>query len=509
MLPTRFCLLAALALGLAHAGPMADLAEARRLGLPEPRRRDIIDDVVGGFEFLGDGIMEGFDSMGDFFIDFGEGVGDLGETIGEGFLDAWGETADFFAGDFVDFWTDDFVGFWVDFGEAWADIGAEMGEGIKDGLDATGDVFVDGWDGFVDGMEIAADWTADAAVTAWSATADFFEFIGCATLTVFGEDCTSCISGACNDSLDKETIAKIQAANALAVQDMEGSFDELVSGCATALEGCPSFDVCNEMYNMSEAAKVWLVERISQCNVCYQCLPFGSTQEGCKKILDIVMPDQCAGCTAAQQNMFNAFYSCSAIKVVHDSIASLGASYKEGADGREQLNQMCNYCKDCSDYEDELDGICSEWTHIKGGWDMKPPEIPASLTPPMVVINEDPDPPAPKGDWKEEYDAASSDGSSDDDTCKLPIELAIGAAKGKKAGKPSKEADACACAFRCTAEAEETGAVAWIYKASKKKGKNGKCTCLSTFSKAKCKKGTTSGLMGDEDLLKKVKKQCK
>eukprot|EP00497_Spongosphaera_streptacantha_P005376 TRINITY_DN6351_c0_g1_i1.p1 TRINITY_DN6351_c0_g1~~TRINITY_DN6351_c0_g1_i1.p1 ORF type:complete len:131 (+),score=36.20 TRINITY_DN6351_c0_g1_i1:216-608(+) len=129
---------------------------------------------------------------------------------------------------------------------------------------------------------------------------------------------------------------------------------------------------------------------------------------------------------------------------------------------------------------------------------MKPPAIPDALLPPMVEVKK-PEAPKPEGEWKDEVKPKGS--------CKLPIELDGASLKGDKAGKSKKVDDACGCAFTCT---RVDGAIAWTYKASKKKNKKGKMSVFVDLRQQKCVNDSklASGLMGDENLLKQAKKDC-
>jgi len=118
---------------------------------------------------------------------------------------------------------------------------------------------------------------------------------------------------------------------------------------------------------------------IAQCNLCYSCLPYGSTKETCQKALDQLMPNECEGCDENQQMLYKMWYSCSSLKAIHDGITQLGESYAEGGSGHESLDAMCNYCMDCSDYETELQNTCANWYYISDGWDCQPPEVPDIL----------------------------------------------------------------------------------------------------------------------------------
>jgi len=253
----------------------------------------------------------------------------------------------------------------------------------------TADTFMTVWDASLDGMKTAWEWTENTAITAWSEVEDLWEKLDCfieETVAQGGGLCLPCIEDQCNSSLDQKTIAQIETANNLAVMDMNDEFDSMINGCASAMQSCPTIQVCNDLKSISPETQKYLQKEIAQCNLCYQCLPYGSTNEGCKPALEQLMPNHCAGCSEAGVQMYKAFYSCSGLKVIHDSIANVGKSYEKGATGYESLNELCKFCEDCGDYQADMQQICSDWETIKAGWDREAPKIPQVLVPAGVVV---------------------------------------------------------------------------------------------------------------------------
>merc|ERR1719336_2342782 len=327
------------------------------------------------------------DDIGNMFIDMGDIVVDVGDV----FVDGWEEVEDFFTEDMVHWFEEDFVDFWVDFANLWADTAQDPVGVIEDFGDWTADVFTEGWDAVVTGMEEAWNWTEDAAVAAWEFSEDLFNKFGCLVEDWTGKSCIKCVKETCNATLDQETIDKIDQANSIALQDMDDEFDPLFNGCASAMESCPSIEACEQLNNLPESTKAFVKTQIAQCNLCHQCLPYGSTSETCQRALDQVMPNHCAGCTESQTAMCKVFYACSSIKMIHDSITLLGENYAEGAAGHETLDQMCMYCGNCSNYQAELQTTCSDWATISSGWDGQPPYVPDVL---VLEGTENPNPTA-------------------------------------------------------------------------------------------------------------------
>lgn len=358
--------------GLASA--RSDSGVARRLQgkrLAQPLRRSVVDDVFEPFD--------GFFSDFDGFI-----------WVGDVFADGWNAVDDWFSHDFVDWWETDFVNYFVKVGEGFEIAGETMYDEfhMEDIGTWTADVFTDGWNGFVYGVEESWDWTSNAAVDAWNWTDDFFNKMGCLVQNWTGLSCIDCVKDACNENLSDEQIKKIDSANAVAIMAMEDQFDPYLNGCATAMESCPSLDDCKAFDSMPESAKKWMGAQIGQCNLCYMCLPYGSTEEGCQKALDQVMPNSCEGCSDSHNAMYKAFYSCSSAEGMVDSVKKLGNSYKKGGKAHESMDNLCKYCMNCSSYTTSLEKTCGDWYKIsqpadQGGWDYQPPEVPAALMPPF------------------------------------------------------------------------------------------------------------------------------
>lgn len=340
------CGLLALAVLLpAHA---AEPSVVRRLRVEQDaldRRRNVIDSIVNPFEYVFNP-MDWIDDIGDFFVDVG----------------------DFFTEDVVDFMETDFVKFM----KYITPIG---------GLDDVD--WVKTWDDFVHAMEATWEWTENAAETVWEWTEEgFCEMEGFVGDVVEGESCTKCEMEHCEKEVDNETIEQIDSANAAALSDMNDEFDPLFEGCANAMKNCPSIEDCKALSALTGSTQQYVGSTIAQCNLCYECLPYGSTVETCQIALDTVMPNDCEGCTEGQQQMYNMFYSCSSLEALHDSIAKLGKSYSEGGKGYEFNNKMCDNCLTC--LEVELPDTCDDWKEISNphsGWDCMPPEIPNQLLP--------------------------------------------------------------------------------------------------------------------------------
>merc|ERR1719283_602074 len=240
-------------------------------------------------------------------------------------------------------------------------------------------------------MEDAWEWTENTAVTAWSDVENFFDMLECVVEDIFGYTCIECVKDACNSSLSGDLITQIDTANGVAIMDMNDEFDSMINACATAMESCPPLDVCTDLYNLSPATQQYVMTDIIRCNMCWQCLPYGSTKEGCKLALDQAMPNECEGCSESQLQMYQGFYSCSGIEVIYEAIEDIGEAYTEGADGYEALNEVCKYCANCSGYKEELQGVCTDWALIKAEWDCEPPHIPEVLIPEGVVLGESSD----------------------------------------------------------------------------------------------------------------------
>lgn len=351
----RFGLLALTVLPSAHAEPSV----VRRLQMEQDvfdRRRNVIDSITNPFDYVFNS-MDWLDDIEDFFVDVG----------------------DFFTEDVVHFMETDLVKFMKD-------IKAPIGGGLDD-VD-----WVKTWDDFVHGMEEAWEWTEGAAETVWEWTEEgFCEMEGFMDDIRNEEGCTKCQMEHCEKEVDDVTIDQIDDANAVALSDMNNEFDPLFEGCANAMKNCPSIEDCKALSALTGSAQQYVSSEIAKCNLCYECLPYGSTVETCQIALDTVMPNNCKGCTESQQQMYNLFYSCSSLKALHDSIAKLGKSYSEGGDGNEFNNKMCENCLTCLYVE--IPDTCDDWTEIKKqeryengqfvviGWDCMPPEIPNQLLP--------------------------------------------------------------------------------------------------------------------------------
>lgn len=322
-----------------------------------------------------------WNDIGDFFVDMGDWVINIDDV----FVGGWEAMDQFFTEDMVHWFEDDFVHFWEDVGKSFSGAASTEWDNFMDFTDMTGDWFVGAWDTTMDGMSSAWEWTENAAVTSWEFTEDLWEKFNCMVGDMAGLSCIECVKDACNDSLSEDLINQIDAANGVAIMDMNNDFDSMINGCTAALQNCPPAEVCNDFYNMSLASQKYVQPQIAQCNMCYQCLPFGSTRETCKVALDQLMPNECAECSEKQLQMYQAFYSCSGIQEMYDSIETLGQKYAEGESGYESLNKMCQYCADCSGYKQELRETCTEWAQIKQGWDRMPPAIPEELDPNGVL----------------------------------------------------------------------------------------------------------------------------
>jgi len=340
----------------------------------DERRRTVIKDMGEWMMNPDDVIADGWMAQGKFIM-----------NLDNVFVDGWEAMDQFFTEDMVHWFETDFVDFWEDVGEAFSGAASTEWDTLNDFTDMTGDWFVGAWDTTVDGMSSAWEWTENAAITAWEFSEDLFWSLQCKVEDLVmpedlvGQTCHKCVKDACNESLSEDLINQIDAANGIAIMDMNDEFDSMINGCTAALQKCPPVDVCNDLYNMSPASQKYVLPQLAQCNMCYQCLPFGSTRDTCKVALDQLMPNECADCSQAQLQMYQAFYSCSGIKEIYDSIEALGQSYEQGGTGYNSLNEVCKYCANCSGYKQELQEVCFDWAQIKNGWDRKPPSIPEEL----------------------------------------------------------------------------------------------------------------------------------
>jgi len=321
--------------------------------------------------------LNAWDDIEDVFVDMGDFIIDMGDV----FVDGWEDVEDFFTEDMVTWFEEDFVDFWVMVGDVFVDMPEEFMDGLEDIGEWTGEEFVTGWNSMIDGMTAAWEWTEDAAADAWAYTEDLFEKFECMVEDWTGKTCIQCVEDACNSTLDDDLIAQIEFANGIAIMDMNDQFDDLINGCAAGYAACPSVSACNDFANLPPSTQEYLKTEIAQCNMCHQCLPYGSTKEGCKVVLDQLMPNECEGCTEQEQAMYQAFYSCSGLQEMYCAIEKLGEAYEEGSSGYDSLNEMCKYCENCSDYKEELRTVCSDWATIKAGWDNQPPTIPEELIP--------------------------------------------------------------------------------------------------------------------------------
>lgn len=355
--------------GLASA--RANNNVARRLQgeqLVQLHRRNVIDDITEPFE--------------DLWIDIEE---DFLVPVGDVFKDGWDEVDTWFSTDFVNWWEDDFVNAmefifypWIEGGKLMVDKDTyiEIGE----------DVFIPMWNGIVKGLEAGWDWTKTAGVDAWEWTEDTWNKMGCMVESWTGSSCIKCVKDQCNESLSEETIKQIDSANGVAIMTMEDQFDPFLNGCATAMSRCPTQNDCKELALLPESTKKFVASSIAKCNLCYQCLPYGSTTETCQKALDQVMPNNCEGCSKSQNAMYKSFYSCSSIEQIVEGVEKLGESYMPGGQARDGLNNLCKYCANCSSYTGELRKTCGDWRTIsapveEGGWDYLPPVVPSALFP--------------------------------------------------------------------------------------------------------------------------------
>jgi len=318
-----------------------------------------------------------WDDIEDVFIDMGDWVIDMGDV----FVDGWDDVEDFFTEDMVTWFEEDFVDFWVMAGDIFVDMPEEFLDGLEDIGEWTGEEFVEGWNWMIDGMTAAWEWTEDAAIEAWNYTEDLFEKFECMVEDWTGVLCIECVEDACNSTLDEDLIAQIELANGVAIMDMNDSFDDLINGCAAGYAACPPISACNDFANLPPETQKYVQAEIAQCNLCYQCLPYGSTKEGCMVALDQLMPNECEGCTEQELAMYQGFYSCSGLQEMYCAIEKLGEAYAEGSSGYDALNEVCKYCENCSDYKEELRTVCSDWAMIKAEWDNQPPHIPEELIP--------------------------------------------------------------------------------------------------------------------------------
>lgn len=316
------------------------------------RRRNVWDDIENTFEDIGDVLV----SLDDVFVD------------------AWADVEEFFSEDMVNWFENDFVDFMNDFAHFW-EVEAWEAETWETFADIAVDEFTKGWNSLVAGLDAAWDWTEDA----WDDVEDFFEKMGCMVDGWTGESCTKCVKDACNEAIDQDTIDSIDSANEVAIMVIDEEFEPLFDGCAKAMENCPAVSDCQELYNLPASTQAFVAESIARCNMCYHCVAYGSTNEGCQKALDDLMPNNCEGCTVNQQNMYKMLYSCSSIESIVVGINKLGESYAPGGDAHDSLDSMCKYCKNCSGYKTELQQTCSDWAYTQEQWDYKAPVVPDVL----------------------------------------------------------------------------------------------------------------------------------
>lgn len=352
--------------GLAFARSENGVARRLQGEKVQLRRRNVVNDAFAPLDF-------GF--IGDGFV-----------WVGDVFEDGWNTVDDWFSHDFVDWWENDFVNFLEKSGEGFQTAGETTH--LDDVGQWSAGFFTDGWDGFVDVCEVSWDWTKNAAIDAYEWTDDFFYQMGCAAEMLVKVSCIKCVKDACNSNLSDETIKKIDDANSVALMAMNDQFDPFLNGCAQAMESCPTVEDCKAFNSLPESAKKYMGKQLSKCSLCYMCLPYGSTEESCQKALDQVMPNSCEGCSDSDNAMYKAFYSCSSVKSIVDSVEKLGNSYKEGEKAHESLDSLCKYCSNCSKYTESLKKTCGDWYTIsaqpeQGGWDYKAPEVPSALMPPF------------------------------------------------------------------------------------------------------------------------------
>jgi len=332
---------------LTLAGLSAGTDVSRRL-LNENRRRLNMWDDIGK---AGKDIAHGAEKAAN---DIANGAEKAGQDIAHGAEDIANDAADAakdIANDVVD-------------------IGNDIANDITKAFDKTG-------------LDDVWTWTENAAVTAWSDAEGFLKGLGCMVENEL-TTCTTCVRDACNASLSDDVIDSIDGANNVAIRDMNDEFDPMFEACASALAACPSVTDCDNLNDLPESTQAVVSKTIEQCNMCYQCLPYGSTQEGCKPALDQSFGSDCDGCTEDEQNLYNAIYSCSSLELINDSIAELGEFYAPGADGYDAMNEICDSCLNCSDHGTQLYNTCSNWSKIKHGWDRTPPAVPAALSPSCV-----------------------------------------------------------------------------------------------------------------------------
>lgn len=320
------------------------------------RRRNVWDDIENTFESIGDSLA----SLDDVFVD------------------VWADVDQFFTEDMVNWFENDFVDFMNDFAHFW-EVEAWEAETWETFAEITADEFMKGWDSMVDGLDAAWDWTKDTSVTVWSDVEDFFVKLDCMVDGWTGQSCTKCVKDACNDTLDQDTIKSIDSANEVALMDINDEFEPLINGCASAMEQCPGVSDCQELYALPASTKAFVADSIARCNMCYSCVVYGSTNEGCQKALDDIMPNNCEGCSVNQQNMYKMMYSCSSIEAIVEGIDKLAESYAPGGDAHDALDSMCKYCKNCSGYKTELQKTCTDWATIKAQWDYQAPVVPDVL----------------------------------------------------------------------------------------------------------------------------------
>lgn len=358
---------ATLIVGLLAVNGKSDTA--RRLQVEEQllRRRNVWDDIEDAFVEIGDWVVD-----------------DVWEPIED--WQGWDDFANAMI-DIGDFVTDDMWDL-----ETWEDIG-----------EWTADEFVEGWDDMVSGLDDAWQWVKGAG----ELIGDIFVKLDCWwDQEVMGELCNQCVKDGCNSALDEETIKKIDQANSAALMDMDDEFEPMLATCASAMEFCPAVSDCQELYALPESTRAIesIAKTIATCNLCYQCLPYGSTNEGCQKALDDVYPNSCEGCTSTQEQKYKVFYSCSSVETIVVAIGKLGEEYSEGGDAYDALNQICQYCEHCSGYQTELQKTCTDWRNISQNWDKQAPVVPD-----VLCLNEE-GCPAPEDDV--EFEAPTSSTST-------------------------------------------------------------------------------------------------
>jgi len=476
---------------------------------------------------FGDILFDGFGEVGEFFTDdfakffakdlngfmtgevleFGEEIGDFFEgDFKDFFVD---DVKEFFADDMADFFTEDVAEFFTDdLAEFFAeDVSEFFSEDVKDFFeDDVGKVFTDVipkafhikavffraiWTSFTRAMESAAETMFDGIIEAYEWTSDALKLTGCIVVGLF-EDCTECVEDACNDGLSEvapnqpngsklKNVEVLGLAINVAKMAMNGKIQTIIDGCASALEGCPSVLACDYLANgPAEVRNELAAGTIAKCNMCYQCLPFGATTEGCQEVLDATMPNTCEECDEAQEQMYQGFLTCAGMESMVKAV-SLTAEKLSKKSGRKPINELCDTCRDCSasKFEKKLDGICKTWGKIKADWDFKAPVVPEILIPPT---------PKKGGGKKKNGKAKDSNSSSEDFVCEVDRPAAV-VTKGKKAGKAiTNVPDECACAEECD---RRSNAKAWSYLV-----KTRQCKCFKSVKQAKCLAFPRNGAAG-------------